>query len=166
MKKEIFLAIIIGLLVGLLLTYGFYRTRLALSRPQTSGVALSSPQPSPVIATRDLALVSPEDEIVQTEKTTYVTGTTKPNSFVAIFVNNAETLTQADTAGNFSVLVNLETGSNIITVNVIDENGAITSLERTVIIATISNDGLGGTSSTSGSATATGSAVKTPAPAR
>jgi hypothetical protein len=139
MKKEMLLAIVIGLSLGLLLTYGFYRARLAMTRPRNqANIVNSTPQPSPVAST-DLVLISPLDEVVQSERTTQITGTTRPDNFVVIFVNDEEQITQGDSSGNFSVEATLETGSNVIIVQAIDEDGATTTLERTVIVATVSS---------------------------
>jgi hypothetical protein len=137
MKKEMLLAIVIGLSLGLLLTYGFYRARLAMTRPRTQVNQVStSPVPSPTAST-DLVIISPADEVVQSERTTQITGTTRPNNFVVIFVNDEEQITQGDADGNFSIEADLETGSNVIIVQAIDEDGATTTVERTVIVATL-----------------------------
>lgn len=140
MKKEMILAIVIGLTLGLLLTYGFYRARQAMTRPKNQLANLqATPTPSPVAST-DLVIISPEDEVVQSDRTVQVTGTTKPNNFVIIFVNDSEQITQGDSSGNFSVKADLEVGSNIVIVHAIDEDGAMTTLERTVIVATVASD--------------------------
>ncbi len=136
MTKEMVLAIVIGLTVGLLLTYGFYRARVMVIGPVSTPTTQSSnsPLPSPS-AVGTLVLINPEDEAVLTEKTLTIAGTTLANAQVVIFVNNEESLTTADTSGNFSTERQLVSGSNVITVHSIDENGSATSVEKTVIVA-------------------------------
>lgn len=136
MTKEMILAIVIGLTVGLLLTYGFYRARVMVSGPMNTPTTQSTntPLPSPT-AVGTLVLISPEDELVLTERNLTIAGTTIANSQVVIFVNNEESLTTADSSGNFSTERQLVFGSNVITVYSVDENGNSTTLERTVIVA-------------------------------
>lgn len=136
MRKEILLAIVIGLLVGLVLTYGIYLARTALRHPnntelQTQSTLTASPEPSTL---GTLTIVNPSDELVQTEQDLTIAGTTIANSFVIIFVNNEETITTADSSGNFSIEAELEVGSNIITVIAVDEDGKESTAERTVIV--------------------------------
>lgn len=138
MKKEMLLAIFIGLGLGLLLTYGFYLARNTLSAPTPSTTTQSAPEgsasPSPS-ANSTLALVSPEDEVVLTDTKVTVAGTTIPNAQVVIFVNNEESLTTADASGNFSSQRDLQFGSNVITVYSVDTSGNTTTVERTVVVA-------------------------------
>lgn len=134
MTKEMIIAIVIGLAVGLLLTYGFYRARVFVTGEQTSPAATSTPLPSPS-AVGTLVLISPEDELVLTDRNLTIAGTTLANAQVVIFVNDEESLTNADNSGNFSTERQLEVGSNIITVHSLNENGDATTVERTVIVA-------------------------------
>jgi len=136
MKKEIVIAILIGLSLGLFITYGVYQAKTGIDKKadqDQKNLALT-PAPDQEFA-GELILNSPANEIIQTETTTSVSGTTLPNSFVVIFVGNVEKITTADESGNFSVEVELESGANIITVVVLDENGRSISLNRTVIVS-------------------------------
>lgn len=133
MKKEVIIAILIGLALGLFITYGVYQARTGLSQKSMDPSLL----PQPITETPfsgELALNSPADESVQNENTVSVSGTTLPNSFVVVFVGNKETITHSDDSGNFSVEVELEDGGNVVTVFVIDQDGGSLSLERTVTV--------------------------------
>lgn len=137
MKKEMLLAVLIGLIVGLILTYGFYRARnfgINQRNPELTETATTSNSPIPS-SNSSLVIISPEDELVVAEKKITVAGTTSPNSQVVIFVNNEESLTTADSSGNFSTERTLQAGGNIITVHALNENGVATTLERTVVVA-------------------------------
>lgn len=133
MKKEIIIAILIGLALGLFITYGIYQARTGVSRKSIDTNLLPQSNTDTPFS-GELALNSPINESVQNENTTSVSGTTLPNSFVVVFVKNTETITHSDDSGNFSVEVELEDGSNVITVFVIDEDGRSLSVERTVTV--------------------------------
>lgn len=132
MKKEAIIAILIGLSLGLFITYGVYQARTGISR-RSNNPQLTDNQQLETFA-GELALNSPLDESVYQESTISVSGTTLPNNFVIIFVGNEETITNSDDSGNFSSQVELEEGANIITVFVIDEDGRSLSATRTVTL--------------------------------
>lgn len=134
MRKEVIIAILLGLLVGLAITYGFYSARRALERPNNPTV---SPSPSPSASTNSsLVLHAPADESVTSTPEVTVTGNSLANAYVVVFINDVETLTNADQTGAFSVSGTLQAGSNIISVHSLDENGADTAVEHTVILLT------------------------------
>ncbi|HEX9817673.1 MAG TPA: hypothetical protein VGA89_02160 [Patescibacteria group bacterium] len=132
MKKETITAILIGLSLGLFITYGVYQARTGISRRSNEPQLAITNQTDD--STGELVLNSPLDESVQEENTISVSGTTIVNSFVIVFVGNEETITHSDDSGNFSVEVELEEGANIITVVVIDEDGRSLSTERTLVV--------------------------------
>jgi hypothetical protein len=140
MRKEVLFAIFLGLGLGLIVTYGTYTAKRSLTSRQTTNLT-ATPTASPLAANNiDLTLASPEDESIQSTKEVRVTGTTKPNSIVTIFIHNQPLVTQADASGNFSVTGNLENGANVIIVRAIDEDGTISEVERTVVFSTIDFD--------------------------
>ncbi|HCR81018.1 MAG: hypothetical protein UY13_C0001G0028 [Candidatus Pacebacteria bacterium GW2011_GWB1_47_8] len=132
MKKEVIIAILIGLSLGLFITYGVYQARTGRSRQNTSPDLTESNVQDEFSG--ELVINSPLDESVQNQSTVSISGTTLPNSFVVVFVGNKETITSTDNSGNFSVEVELEDSSNIITVYVIDEDGRSLSVERVVFV--------------------------------
>lgn len=136
MKKEIIIAILLGLTVGLFITYTLYRSRNVVDDDQTKKIE-ELLEPTPEAETlSNLVIHSPEDESIIGEDTLTVAGDTDPENFVAILVNENEYLTTADETGAFSVSVDLEAGSNIISVHSIDEDGKTTVDERTVVFTT------------------------------
>ena len=137
MKKELFLAILIGLLVGLVIVFGVYRTKI-LFTPKNKGTTLES-SPSPEASAdiiSNLVIHSPLNESVQEEENITIAGSTNHNEFIVILVNEEEFITTADESGNFSISTQLETGSNIIQINSINEDGKLTTEELTVIYTT------------------------------
>ena len=55
------------------------------------------------------------------------------NSFVVIFTNNVENISNTDESGNFSLKVKLIKGGNLIEINSINEDGKQINKQRTVI---------------------------------
>jgi len=138
MKKEMIISVLVGLFFGLVIVYGVYTAQSSLSKP---GQTTEKLEVSPSIEAADeidgnLSIHSPEDEIIVNEPTITITGTTIADSYVVIFVNDEESITNADESGNFSIKSELELGSNIIEVHVIDEDGKTMVKERTVIYTT------------------------------
>jgi len=134
MKKEVVIAILIGLSLGLFITYGVYQAKTGISRRSNDPNLIAS-SPDDDQFTGELILNSPVDETVQNDTALNVSGTTLLNSFVVVFVDNEELITTSDNSGNFSVEVELEDGANIVSVYVIDEDGRTLSTERTVIVS-------------------------------
>ena|SRR5260221_724466 len=138
MKKEVIFAILIGLILGLIVTYGIYRARttfISVTGPHNQLNASATPEPSGSVH-NSLTLVSPDDESVQSSRDVKITGVTDPNAIVIIFVNDRQRVTNADNSGNFSVSDKLDKDGNTIIVRTIDENGNVAEEKRTVIIST------------------------------
>jgi len=137
MKKELFLAILIGLLVGLVIVFGVYRTKIIFT-PKNTGTTLES-SPSPEASAdiiSNLVIHSPLNESIQETEDVTIAGSTNNKEFVVILINENEYITTSDESGNFSISAKLESGSNIIQINSINEDGKITTEELTVIYTT------------------------------
>jgi hypothetical protein len=137
MKKEILFAILIGVVMGLFITYGVYHSQRSGEVNQTTTNIEELNEVTPTTDPQKngkLTLYSPEDESIIAESSIQVTGKTLPNSFVVVFVNDEPVITQADETGNFSKNVDLETLANVITVHALDEDGVHYSTQRTIIV--------------------------------
>jgi hypothetical protein len=136
MKKEMIISILVGLIFGLIITYGVYRAKTSLSQPPSPEPLFTSPSPTPGLNTGMLVLISPEDETVQDSAEIAVTGTAPANSHIIVFINDVEYITTADETDHFSITGKLESGSNVIAVHAINEQGETAIEERTVIMST------------------------------
>lgn len=137
MRKEITLAILIGLVMGLFITFGVYQARKSEERTAATDVQKleENVEPSPEVdQDGKLAVHHPQDETVQAETNTKVAGQAPANAQIVIFVNQTPYLTQADETGNFSKEVELDTLSNVITVHAVDEDGVTSQVQKTVIV--------------------------------
>ena len=140
MKKEIVLAIIIGLAFGLVITYGLYRVRKATLATKNQPISTTAPvtaSPSNNVDSALLTILHPEDNTVQEETTTTVTGTAQPNAIIVLFVNEQEYISTADASGNFSFTVDLAIGSTILSVRAINENGETFTAERSIVVSSL-----------------------------
>jgi hypothetical protein len=153
MKKEVIFAVLIGLGVGLLVTFGVYTARKTISPdsviPSPFAEVTSSGNPN-----NTLRINTPEDESLQNTKDVRVAGVTDPAAVVVVFINERNEITRADDQGNFAVNTTLDSNSNVIRIVSTDEDGNIAEATREVIYTTVNlND-----QSASDSLTATPSA--------
>lgn len=149
MRKEVIFAILIGLSLGLVITYGIYRARMSLNTPpQLLSENGTSPTPSPETVS-NLLITNPDDEAIVDQKQIPVAGTTTANAFIVVIVNDNEYITTADETGNFSVEVELANNSNVIQVFTLDEDGSQSMKELTVIYTTQPLEGSGPEATTS-----------------
>lgn len=143
MRKEVIIAIILGLGLGFVITFGIYRTRVALrSTPSSEEQAevLKTPTASLAPATeQELAIHYPEDGLITAETSTVVAGESEPNAPVVLLVNSTEYLSTTDAGGNFSFDVPLRQGSNVLTLYVLREDGSSYTDQRTVIMGDFSD---------------------------
>ena len=140
MKKEIVLAIIIGLAFGLVITYGLYRVRKATLATKNQPISTTAPvttSPNNTVDSALLTILHPEDNTVQEEAVTTVTGTAQPNAIIILFVNEQEYISTADASGNFSFTVDLAIGSTILSVRAINENGETLTAERSIVVSSL-----------------------------
>jgi hypothetical protein len=134
MKKEVIIAIIVGLSMGLIITFGVYRVRNTITQKPVAEFEKETTTQATATPTV-LALHNPEDGIIVTETELTVTGTTVANSFIVVFINNEDYVSNSDESGNFAVKVILEDGVNIVRVHVLDENGTAVVEERLVVVS-------------------------------
>jgi hypothetical protein len=136
MKKELLIAIVIGLLLGLVVTFGIYTARRN-SSIQESAELLASGSPGVMPNTSpnsSLVISSPEDGLITSNKELQVSGTTEADAFVFIFFDGEYRIEKADGTGNFSTKITLKEGPMIIQVRTLDEAGNSTEDERAVFI--------------------------------
>lgn len=123
MKKEVLFAVVIGSILGLIVAFGIWRANASFDPVEeiVSQVRPGSPSPSPTAANTDnnLSITKPEYNEVVLEGTTAVSGITKPNSYVSIYLDEVY-LIQADPTGTFSIDVDLAEGINHILVKTFD----------------------------------------------
>ncbi len=132
MKKEVVLAIAIGFALGLVITFGIWTANKSLKQANSSvsesastSSSLTPPlSPTPMPASNlSLSISSPDDESLNTTGSITLAGKTSPQASVAIVSDLEEQIVTTDSAGNFTVTLNLEGGYNTITVSAFDAAG-------------------------------------------
>jgi hypothetical protein len=136
MRKEVLLAIIVGISLGLLITFAVYQNRRSVSDTQKDQVqdVLKNPVLDKEENNGQLSITSPEINLVTEDKRLIVSGNTNPDNFVVIFVNDQEIITSADKSGNFSKEVQLDQTANVLVIYSIDQDGLVNQATRTVIV--------------------------------
>lgn len=143
MKKEILFAVGIGLVVGLIITFGMYRARQAVTGATTVNNQINGTLTSPPIATdgqeqvKDAFLVSePINESLITDPNIRVSGQAFPNAAIVILLGESETVGTADTQGNFSLPLTLSPGGNVLTIRALSDVTDPLEVIRTVVVST------------------------------
>lgn len=136
MRKEVLIAIILGFIVGLFISYGIYTANRAVKKAETSQPpSETAPLPSP---TPDSSFVinEPENNIVTDENEATVSGQAEPNVTVAILAEKQEELLVTDNQGYFSTQIDLISGLNEIEVVVISKAGEKQEKKLNVVYST------------------------------
>lgn len=138
MQKETLIAILIGLTLGLFVTYGLYQFKQSVTTPPVAEIVTDGDKNTENEDVSKLQITSPEDGLIQTENELIVSGqTSEPNSYVVVFVGNDETILQSDDSNNFSATVDLEDGANVVTIINIDQDGQLIKEERVVAVTSL-----------------------------
>lgn len=140
MKKEVLIAIALGLIVGLVITVGMYRARTAVQTaiPGSTFEPVQVPStqaPTVLDATplEALRILEPNDEFLATEESLRISGTTYANIALAVLHNDKEYVTKTDSQGNFSLTIKLDNGSNIFKIRALPQNQDPLEVIRTVV---------------------------------
>lgn len=137
MRKEILLAVFVGITLGLMITFGIYQNseRAKMGQNNITDQLINAPTStqSAVAETSQLVINNPEEDLLTEEEELIVTGSSSANSFIVVLVNDREYIDSADESGNFSIKVALDEGGNLIEINSLDEDGKSVSQQRSVV---------------------------------
>jgi len=143
MRKEVIIATIAGITIGILVAFGSWRANLALkqkvtSNPKSETVITANPKTKPTENTKDkndsnLTLTNAEDFDVYTDSKLTLTGITKPNSLIAVSGESEDYILKSGTDGSFQQDVVLDAGSNQILFSVYTPNGDKIEKSLTVV---------------------------------
>ncbi len=121
MRKEILLAIIVGVVFGLGVTFAVYTLRQRLFRNTTPDAieqsrnqgASNNPSPSP---NSTLTIQRPLQDIATDQNSLQIVGRAQPSSLVVVLAGTGEFITNADQDGDFALTVTLVQGGNKLSV--------------------------------------------------
>ena len=135
MRREVIIAIVAGLLVGVAIGFGIWRANKFLSPKQESRRGTPAVKET-VGALIDLLIYSPEDNIVVAKDFVVVEGKTNPKATIVVLANTGEIILTAGKEGKFSQEVRLESGANEITFVAYSDEGEEVRKTLTVVYST------------------------------
>lgn len=137
MRKEVLVAIISGIVLGLLVAFGIWRANLTLSSKTPKPQNLNSTQEqSQEIAKSSLVVTQPENLSVVSQEKVLVKGTAEPKSVVLILANDSQQTLEAKQDGNFETEIELSGGPNEILVKSFNDQGVEAEQKITVVYST------------------------------
>jgi len=139
MRKEVILAIVGGVALGLLVIGGLWWTNRATTEESLNITPTPVLEQSPtLIPTPSLSLeiISPEDESIIEEEKVTLEGKTAPESVVVVIYPEGENIVEADEEGNFETEITLVGGANEIKVTAYDEEGNQAEKNLTLVYST------------------------------
>ena len=143
MKKEILIAIIIGFVLGLVITFGIWTANKSLKEGTTSnqqtGVTENgniTPAPTQAEEKLPLTIISPENNALLNQEKLEIVGKTSPKVVVAISYEEGEKIIEADEEGNFTLEITLVGGSNEINISAFDSQGNEASKTLNIVFST------------------------------
>ena len=137
MRKEIIIAIFVGIFVGLAVAFGVWRANSAIKNvnevPQSNTTETNKRSETSANNDIQISLSQPEDLDVVNDKTTNLAGLTKPNSMVVISAEDKDYIIKSDQNGEFMQEITLVNGSNDIRIHAYDEGLSKSESELTVV---------------------------------
>ena len=139
MRKEVILAIVGGVVLGLLVIGGLWWTNKATTEESlniTPTPVLEQPPTLTPASSLSLEIISPEDESIIEEEKITLEGKTAPESVVVVIYPEGENIVEADKEGNFETEITLVGGANEIKITAYDEEGNQAEKNLTLIYST------------------------------
>lgn len=143
MKKELGIAIFIGVVLGFGLSAFFWakdKGKISLfSRPTPTPEKESQPTAVPTEKAEDkisLTVIQPENEVVSSQEDIIIKGETLPNATVVIIWEEGEDILVADKSGKFETEITLVGGENMINISAYDNQGNKAAQTLTVTYST------------------------------
>lgn len=124
-KKEVTVAIIIGLLIGGVVVGGVLRARKAMTTISAPATSAPSPTPGESVVTPTglfLTVDTPDNQVVD-QAALIVSGKTLPATYIVINGEAGDAIIVPDSLGSFSQEIKLVKGANTIKVTVYQEDG-------------------------------------------
>ena len=144
MNKEIVIAIILGLTVGIVAAISIWAAKegtlkLSLSLPKLSQVEKKEPTITPTAAEQKpqenffLDITSPENETIVTNNEIELTGKTNPEVSIIVSQEANDTVLSSKKDGSFSTKITLSPGPNTIIIIAIDQGTNTAQVARTIV---------------------------------
>ena len=132
MRKEVWLAIIGGIVLGLVIGFGVYRINFAFKK---GGPPQGSPTPSPNNQS-GLTIAKPNYDDVITSLPLKISGIASKDSWIVVSTNSNDYVVKTDEKGTFEEKVDLEGGVNQMIVSAVTQDNNISSQELRLVYST------------------------------
>ena len=129
--KAFFITIVVVLIAGLLYSVVIKRLTSSNSKPNINSLSNIAPAIQGPVSF-DLEITSPEDETLVFEDSISISGKTSPKSWVIISNQNDDSEVDSDLRGNFSKVIQLNSGLNYIYITAFDSQGNSKQVKKTV----------------------------------
>ena len=144
MKKELGIAILVGVILGFTITGLFWARRRGKinlpSNEETNQEEVLEEEPTatpiPIEETVSLEIEEPENEIISQKENLTIKGKSVVSATVVIIWEEGEDILVADEEGNFETEITLIGGENIIDITAYDDEGNSASKTLTVTYST------------------------------
>jgi len=140
MKKEILIAILIGFILGLIITFGIWTANKSLKdnqeeTPQTGGVSILQPEEE-TKENLSLKIIEPVNNSISEEEEITIKGSASPSAIITIIYQEGEKILEADEEGSFETEISLVGGTNEIEISAYDEEDNKTTKTLSIIYST------------------------------
>lgn len=130
MKKEILIAIVIGFILGLVITFGIWTANKSLQENNNEPQSEEN-ESQPIVNENlqneeekmSLSITSPQDNSLLDQEEIEITGKTSPLANIVILFEEGEKIIQTDEQGDFKETIELSGGANEITITAVDQDG-------------------------------------------
>lgn len=139
MRKEVIIAIIIGFLIGLVITYGVHTANKAVKEttvPSPATTNKTANEKTIQETNHTISISSPDNYLATSSASINIEGQTTPESVIIIFSEKGEYFTQTTADGNFTSKINLAPGLNQLTINSISKDYQETQTKLDLIYST------------------------------
>lgn len=134
MKKEVLLAIIIGLIFGLVITFGIYQAN-RYAMPSKQAEAAPTPTPTPNETTSLVSLISPSDGDIFSVDVATISGTVQEGVFLTLLAEGQEFFVGSKD-NHFSVEIDLITGANLVQIIALTAEGQRQEIKLNLVYTT------------------------------
>lgn len=133
MRKELFLAIFAGSVLGLILAFGIWRANSVFKQPSKNGKTAITATPA---ADFKIVIAKPLNNQVLGETPITISGVTKSSAYIVAAGEESDSIATAEKDGKFSVETDLGGGANQIKVFAFEENGSAAEAKLTLVYST------------------------------